>query len=81
MLKMRFEFLCLLYPNILVFELSLSCFIMFYYIFDIFLFMIFYLPGFFAKYQSGGTNVVFDVLQALPTLVILVPPVKIPVPF
>ena len=37
-------------------------------------------PGFDAKYQAGGTNCVLDVLQALPTLVIDVPPVKIPVP-
>jgi hypothetical protein len=39
--------------------------------------------GLFTKIVSpklGGTVVVFDVLQALPTLVILVPPVKIPVP-
>ena len=33
-----------------------------------------------AIYQAGGTNWMLDVLQALPTLLTDVPPVKIPVP-
>ena len=37
-------------------------------------------PGLAAKYQSGGTNLILDVLQALPTLFTDIPPVNIPVP-